>query len=131
MAIEGLNHYNIIAPSQLMVEVREFYITIVGLEEGYRPDFGVPGHWLYAGNSPVLHLMDANAMQWTGNPSGETGTGNLDHIAFNASDLSATEAKLIDQGQDYRKSEHPDFNLTQLFLRDPIGLGIELNFSTS
>lgn len=131
MAIEGLNHYNIIAPSQLMAEVREFYITIVGLEEGYRPDFGVPGHWLYAGDSPVLHLMDANAMQRKGNPSGETGTGNLDHIAFSASDLSATEAKLIDQGQDYRKSEHPDLNLTQLFLRDPIGLGIELNFSTS
>jgi len=131
MAIEGLNHYNIIAPSQLMAEVREFYITIVGLEEGYRPDFGVPGHWLYAGDSPVLHLMDANAMQQKGNPSGETGTGNLDHIAFNASDLSATEAKLIDQGQDYRKSEYPNFNLTQLFLRDPIGLGVELNFSTS
>jgi catechol 2,3-dioxygenase-like lactoylglutathione lyase family enzyme len=131
MPIDGLNHFNIIAPPDLMAAAKDFYLNVIGLAEGYRPDFGIAGHWLYAGSAPVLHLMDADALQWQGAPgSDEKGTGHLDHIAFSASDLAATEIRLTNLGLDYRKSEFPDFKLTQLFLHDPIGLGVELNFST-
>ncbi len=133
MAIEGLNHFNIIAPAALMAEVRDFYVDVVGLQEGYRPDFGFPGHWLYAGEIAVLHLMDGDAIGGaSGGASGvaaSPGTGHLDHIAFTATDLEATEARLAELGMEFRKSEFPDFNLAQLFLRDPVGLGVELNFT--
>ena len=133
MAIEGLNHFNIMAPAALMAEVRDFYVDVVGLQEGYRPDFGFPGHWLYAGEIAVLHLMDGDAIGGaSGGASGvpaSPGTGHLDHIAFTATDLEATEARLAELGMEFRKSEFPDFNLAQLFLRDPVGLGVELNFT--
>lgn len=130
MSINGLNHFNIIAPRELMETVRDFYINVVGLTEGYRPDFGIAGHWLYAGDAPILHLMDADQLQWQeAAGSHEKATGHLDHIAFSATDLPGTEARLMELGLDYRKSEFPDFNLAQLFLRDPIGLGVELNFA--
>jgi catechol 2,3-dioxygenase-like lactoylglutathione lyase family enzyme len=125
MAIEGLNHFNITAPAALMAEVRDFYVDVIGLQEGYRPDFGFPGHWLYAGELAMLHLMEGGASGGTGSP----GTGHLDHIAFTATELKAMEARLADLGVEFRKSEFPDFNLAQLFLRDPVGLGVELNFT--
>ena len=131
MAIEGLNHFNIIAPAALMAEVRDFYVDVVGLQEGYRPDFGFPGHWLYAGEIAVLHLMDGDAFGGASGVAANPGTGHLDHIAFTATDLKATEARLADLGVEFRKSEFPDFNLAQLFLRDPGGLGVELNFTVN
>ena len=130
MAIEGLNHFNIIAPAALMTQVRDFYVDVVGLQEGYRPDFGFPGHWLYAGDLAVLHLMDGGVIGSASGAAGGSGTGNLDHIAFTATELEATEARLADLGLEFRKTEFPDFQLTQLFLRDPVGLGVELNFTT-
>jgi hypothetical protein len=66
MAINGLNHFNIIAPAELMETVRDFYINVVGLSEGYRPDFGIAGHWLYAGDAPVLHLAVPSRPCWAG-----------------------------------------------------------------
>ena len=122
MAIQGLDHFNIIAPKELMEEVRDFYVDVIGLQEGYRPDFGFPGYWLYAGERPILHLMDRNS---TGRMSG---TGHLDHIALTCTDIGEFEGRLGRLGVDYRKSEHPGFQLTQLFLHDPVGLGVELNF---
>jgi hypothetical protein len=38
MAIEGLNHFHIIAAPELMATVRGSYINVVGLNEGYLPD---------------------------------------------------------------------------------------------
>jgi catechol 2,3-dioxygenase-like lactoylglutathione lyase family enzyme len=130
MAIEGLNHFNIIAPAELMEQVRDFYVDVLGLEEGYRPDFGVPGYWLYAGGNALVHLVDGDSTGSTSGAAGATGTGHLDHIAFTATDLDGTESCIKALGLEYKKMEYPDFHLTQLFIHDPIGLGVEMNFAT-
>ncbi len=125
MATEGLNHFNIAAPADLLARVRDFYVDVVGLEEGYRPDFGIPGHWLYAGGRAVLHLMEVEA-------SGRAPTGTpgfLDHVAFTCRDLEDTERHLQRLGVEYRRSDLRDFGLIQLFVRDPTGLGVEMNFA--
>ncbi len=131
MAIAGLNHFNIIASPALIAEVRAFYLDVIGLTEGWRPDFDFDGHWLYAGDAPILHLMSDPDLQ-TGD-TGETSksTGHLDHIALTASGLADMEARLRELNIDYDKKEVPGFNITQLFIRDPIGLGVELNFMAS
>lgn len=110
-----------------MAEVRDFYVEVVGLAEGWRPDFGFPGHWLYAGERAVLHLMAGQAP--AEHNSDRPTTGHLDHVAFSCTDLAATERHLKARDIDYSKAEHPTFQLTQLFLSDPVGLGVELNFS--
>ncbi len=125
MATEGLNHFNIAAPAALLAQVRDFYVNVVGLEEGYRPDFGIPGYWLYAGDQAVLHLLESGSSDQvpTGTP------GFLDHVAFTCRDLEGTERHLQQLGIEYRKSDFRDFGLMQLFVRDPTGLGVEMNFS--
>ena len=39
MAAIGLDHYNIRAPSPLLEELRDFYVSTVGLRVGPRPPF--------------------------------------------------------------------------------------------
>ena len=36
-----------------------WYETILGLKRGPRPNFSVPGLWLYMGEQPVLHILKA------------------------------------------------------------------------
>ena len=40
---------------------REFYCGVVGLREGQRPPLAFPGYWLYAGDTPCLHVADRRA----------------------------------------------------------------------
>ena len=126
MTIAGLNHFNIIAPTGLLADVRAFYVDIIGLSEGWRPDFDFDGHWLYAGDAPILHLMAGDEASEITSKS----TGHLDHIALTASDLESVEARMIELGQSYSKRDVAGTTITQLFLYDPIGLGVELNFGT-
>ena len=131
MTIAGLNHFNIMGSRSLIDEVRDFYVDVIGLSEGWRPDFDFEGHWLYAGDAPILHLMVSEESAVTDDGGLSSTTGHLDHIALTAADLTAVESRLIEFGQVYKKKVIPGFNVTQLFLHDPIGLGVELNFSES
>ncbi len=131
MAIAGLNHFNIMGSRSLIREVRDFYVDVIGLSEGWRPDFDFEGHWLYAGDAPILHLMVSEEGSVTNDGGISSTTGHLDHIALTAADLTAVESRLVELGQVYKKKLIPAFNVTQLFLHDPIGLGVELNFSES
>jgi len=129
MAIAGLNHFNIMGSRALIDDVRAFYVHVIGLSEGWRPDFDFDGHWLYAGDAPILHLMVSGRESEATNGSTSASTGHLDHIALSATDLAVVEARLNTLGHTYKKKVIPGFNITQLFLHDPIGLGVELNFS--
>ncbi|MGB4497333.1 MAG: hypothetical protein WBI40_01425 [Methylococcaceae bacterium] len=54
--------------------------------------------------------------------------GTFDHVAFACLDLQAFEAHLNQLSIPYRKSQIADTTQTQLFLSDPAGNGVELNF---
>ncbi len=125
MAIEDLNHVNIRAPAAQLEAVRDFYVEVVGLVDGERPGFGIKGHWLYAGDRAIIHLMQSREGASTPVPSG----GSVDHVAFTCSDLEGTERSLEAMGIAYRKNDFSDRGMIQLFLQDPTGLGVELNFS--
>ena len=49
MAISDMNHFTVLTHD--LAATRHFYIDILGLKDGYRPDLGFPGAWLYAGGS--------------------------------------------------------------------------------
>ena len=36
---------------------RIFYVDILGMTEGDRPNLPFPGHWLYLGEQTVIHLV--------------------------------------------------------------------------
>jgi catechol 2,3-dioxygenase-like lactoylglutathione lyase family enzyme len=55
-------------------------------------------------------------------------TGRFDHIAFAAEDLPAVRARLQSRGVSFREQVVPRTGAAQIFLFDPDGVGVELNF---
>ena len=116
-----IHHFAITAPSAVLDEVVQYYANALDLLPGERPDFGIPGYWLYAGAEPILHLIaDDNR--------GAGATGYFDHVALRCEGLEDTKTRLDKSGIDYGQVRIEDLNQTQLFLRDPAGTTIELNF---
>jgi len=117
-----LDHFNIAAPMALLETVRDFYRDVLGFEEGFRPNFQRRGFWLYAGDRPLIHLIESEQHVAPEGPI------YLDHIAFRASDLAGMKDGLDRHGVSYRSSFIKEFNMTQLFFKDPAGTGLEVNF---
>lgn len=122
MRIGELDHYNIITAD--LNRSIAFYEQILGLRNGERPDFGIPGAWLYAGKRPVVHLIGVDK-------NDKSGAGTIDHVAFRAEGFETTRETLTEKGVEFSQVDIPDFNLQQIFLHDPDGVKIELNFYSS
>ncbi len=56
------------------------------------------------------------------------GTGTIDHVAFLCDLVEAMRARFQEKGLEFRERLVPSLNLTQLFLEDPNGVTLELNF---
>jgi hypothetical protein len=105
---------------------------------GPSPDFKFPVYWLYIGDRDVLHLTQGgknvsdNRMKYLGQSSQATeGSGVIDHIGFRATGLEATIEKLKSLDIEFKERQVDDQGLYQLFLFDPNGVKVELNFSAS
>lgn len=118
-----IDHINIAAPMPLLEKVKAFYCTALLLEDGPRPDFGIPGYWLYGEGRPILHLIESDNHYRPEKPQ------YLDHIAFQIDDLTAYTERLDELGVEYRLNHISDFNISQVFCHDPCGNGVEVNFT--
>src|SRR5262245_33691365 len=122
MGIGLVDHFNIvIAPSQVEETLR-FYREVLGLKDGFRPDFGRPGWWLYAGDHPVLHISLKEV------PATRGSTGSFDHIALNATGWAEMKARLEQFGIAFEEQRWADNTVLQIFFRDTNGLRIELDY---
>lgn len=122
MAIVAMNHFTVLTKD--LDATRDFYIGLLGLTEGQRPDLGFPGIWLYAAGQAVLHVIAGRAL-----PPDPRGV--LDHMAFSAKDLPATAGKLKARGIAYDLRRQPESGTWQLFCLDPSGARVELDFDPS
>ena len=132
MTISGLDHFNIRAKD--LSAMRDFFVDVIGLTEGDRPNFTFSGHWLYAGDAgAVVHLVGADRERGYVPGHGEddrAGTGVVDHLAFRGTDAPALLARLDARGIDYRKRELPNGAAKQVFVSGPEGVVIEVVFPT-
>jgi catechol 2,3-dioxygenase-like lactoylglutathione lyase family enzyme len=121
MPVDRLQHVN--TRSSDVEATKDFYVRILGLRVGERPPFESTGYWLYLGGDPIVHLVQRP-------PGDETrsGSGNLDHVAFRGVDLEGTRAALTAAGVQYREQIVPRDRSVQIFVLDPDGIKIELNF---
>ena len=121
MPVDQLQHVNLRCAD---VEIaKNFYVHVVGLTVGPRPAFASVGYWMYLGDHPVVHLVQR--------PAGEdakTGAGNLDHVGFRGVDLEGTRSGLRAAGIPFREQVVPRDGTVQIFVVDPDGLKVELNF---
>ena len=122
MPVDALQHINIRATD--VERTRDFYVRVLGLRVGNRPPFTSTGYWLYLGAEPVIHLVQRTSEEQT--PAADTGA--IDHIAFRGVDLEATRLALTNNGVAFRQAIVPRDNSVQLFVHDPDGVRIELNF---
>jgi hypothetical protein len=99
-------------------------MDLLGLQEGFRPPLGFPGVWLYAGGQAVLHVI-------AGRPLPPDPRGVLDHMAFTATDLRGTVAKLQAREITYDLRRQPQSGTWQLFCFDPNGARVELDFDAA
>jgi catechol 2,3-dioxygenase-like lactoylglutathione lyase family enzyme len=125
MQIDGLDHANLRCRPQDLPAALAFYRDLLGLAEGPRPGFDFPGHWLYAGGRPVLHLAARDSVA---PPSGPAAGASFEHIAFRTRGLAQVKAMLAERGIPFAEAPLPGFPLHQLFLTDPFGLRVELTF---
>jgi glyoxylase I family protein len=121
MAVAAFEHVNIRTTD--VERARDFYVTALGLRVGDRPPFASIGYWLYLEDRPVVHLVQRPAGE-----SSAAGSGNVDHIAFRGVDLETTRATLGAAGIQFREAVVPRDGAIQIFLHDPDGLKLELNF---
>lgn len=133
MPLQRLQHV-LIQTTDLAATVR-WWEEVLGLVPGPHPDFGFPVAWLYLGEEDVLHVTEggagvsANRQAYLSQESQATrGTGVLDHVAFHATDLAGTIARLKQHGVRYTSRRVDAQGLFQLFLFDPNGVKVELNF---
>ena len=103
---------------------RRFYERFCGLTAGDRPPFSSRGYWLYAGDQPVVHLVQCQP----DDPSAP-GSGSIDHLAFRGSELESLRLALAEGGVPYREAIVPGDGTVQVFLRDPNGIQVELAFA--
>jgi len=131
MGVSALEHVTIRC-AQLQ-RTRDFYVELMGLSDGARPNFAFRGHWLYLGGIPVVHLVEAadSAGAWGREiviPDAAKGTGSFDHVAFRGDDFNGMKEKLKQAGLTYRERVVPGGALSQLFVPDPEGVLVEINF---
>ena len=135
----SLNHFSIRTTN--LEASRCFYADVLGLSVGPRPNFPFPGIWMYGGDhgdvaNAVVHLIGIDL----DNPEGLKaylgdidiaklkGSGAVDHIAFFTDGLSKMMDHVALLGVTARHRTVPSIGLHQMFLDDPSGVVIELNY---
>ena len=121
--IVGMNHFTVIAEDEH--QTLDFYVGLLGLTVGHRPDLGFPGAWLYAGGSQaVLHM-------YFDRPVPKQRAGVIDHMAFTAQGLRTVKARFDASGTKYELRQQTGAGTWQLFCFDPNGAKVELDFDAS
>ena len=122
MQIRQLDHVNV-RTTQLDAMI-DWYTTVLGMRSGNRPDFPFPGAWMYAEDSPVVHLVGIE-----GEPAvGAEARLKLEHFALSATGCAEFIASLDSKGERYRRGDLPDFNIIQINVWDPDGNHIHIDF---
>lgn len=107
-----------------MDETIRFYETVLGLENGPRPDFSFPGAWIFSDGHPALHLFDVSV----DNVPQALGKGALHHVAFSSRGFEAMKHRLAQNGAWFDAREATADGIKRIFVRDPNGVPIEFNY---
>jgi catechol 2,3-dioxygenase-like lactoylglutathione lyase family enzyme len=128
MTVEGLNHINIVARD--MDATARFYAEVLGMEVDTRP--GVPanykGCWISdTAGRPIVHVQQHNPERHGPVEDHLQRMGALDHVALSCSGFDEVRARCEELGVPTRINDG-NYGLRQIFVTDPDGVVLELNF---
>jgi catechol 2,3-dioxygenase-like lactoylglutathione lyase family enzyme len=131
MKVEAIDHVNIRTPD--VVGTSRFLSEVLGLEVGDTP--GMPDRtkacWMHdSGGRAVIHLGTAEiGYPWESNPQAAApGSGRIHHVALRCVGYESMSERLRSQGRSYHSNDIPQIALRQLFIEEPNGILLELNF---
>jgi catechol 2,3-dioxygenase-like lactoylglutathione lyase family enzyme len=125
--VRRIDHVNI--RTEHMEESADFYVRLLGLTRTVPPGMpaGLVAIWLRDDNDyPLIHLNAPSADE--PDRSGVIDTGRLHHVAFDCEGHDGVIATLEAMGAAYECNLVESIGLRQIFVLDPNGLRLELNF---
>ena len=122
VSVGVLDHFNI--RTRNLAETVRFYEEVLGLEKGARPNFAFPGAWMYSEGKAVVHLVDISRTDEPQKPD----SGVVHHVAFVSRGFAGMKQRLESGGFKYDARQVPGGELWQIFVDDPNGVVVELNF---
>jgi catechol 2,3-dioxygenase-like lactoylglutathione lyase family enzyme len=131
MAIDGIDHVNIRTTD--VGATARFFVDVLDMKIRDTP--GIPDRskaaWLCdTEGRAVVHLITSDVV-YPWERSGETadpGSGRIHHVALSCSGYDALCARLEKLGVAYNANAVPEAGLRQLFVEEPNGITLELNF---
>ena len=125
MSVGVLDHFNI--RTRNLADTVRFYEDVLGLEKGARPNFAFPGAWMYSEGKAVVHLVDISKTEEPQKPD----SGVVHHVAFASYGFDGMKRRLEAKGMAYESRQVPGGDLWQIFVNDPNGVMIELNYEAA
>jgi len=119
--ITALDHVNI--RTNQVDKMTTWYETYIGLKSGPRPDFPFGGAWLYAGEHPIVHLVDAEERL-----APKVETLQIEHAAFRATDFQNFVETLAADDVPYHLAKVPGLPIVQVNVFDPDGNHLHIDF---
>ena len=121
MPVSGLDHVNIRTLD--VAESVRFYVELFDFEYVQGPGaMGQKANWLYdSSGKPIIHFRILAAES--------ASTGPLDHVALACHGKAEILQRLQARGIEHAVAENLTPGVTQVFLKDPHGVSLELNFS--
>lgn len=124
MQLHDIHHVAI--KTQDLEGTDKFYADVLGMEKVFRPDFDFPGSWFNIGQT-MVHIL-AGSAGFDQDGKRPWGGASVDHIALFANGFDEFKSKIEEEGLAWRQFSIPEVGLWQLFMHDPNGVLIELNF---
>ncbi len=144
MTVRKLDHVNILTPKY--EETLAFYGEVLDMKVGPTPSSPLTrGAWICDdGGLPIVHVQKvdpadpaskfADVRRRLGDKMGPTavdelyGSGSVEHVALQCEGYDRLLARLRAAGFAPRTNEVPGMRLRQIFIPDPNGIVLELNF---
>jgi catechol 2,3-dioxygenase-like lactoylglutathione lyase family enzyme len=125
MSVGVLDHFNI--RTRNLADTVHFYEDVLGLEKGPRPNFAFPGAWMYSEGKAVVHLVDISGTSEPQKPD----SGVVHHVAFASRGFDDMKQRLKAKDTKFEARQVPGGELWQIFVDDPNGVLIELNYEAA
>jgi catechol 2,3-dioxygenase-like lactoylglutathione lyase family enzyme len=134
MPVKALDHYNI--RTTRLVETINFYADVLGMQPTLPPgskNFDMSAWICDATGRAIVHVNHADTnypppARLHPSEIDDRHTGRVDHIAFESENYPAMLENLKAREVPYVTSEIAKIRLRQIFVHDPNGVLLELNF---
>ncbi len=125
VSVGVLDHFNI--RTRNLADTVRFYEDVLGLEKGARPNFAFPGRGCTA---RARRWCTSSIFPRPTRPQ-KPDSGVVHHVAFASLGFDGMKQRLEQKGMAYESRQVPGGDLWQIFVDDPNGVMIELNYEAA